>query len=143
MYCVLGEGGKIRSSSCVHKKPFPSITNSSSIGVQDKISKIEGKQCQSQIPPHGCNSIPPTNHTYHGNVMKELQNSYQYDNRLQSGQSSCTQVGGGNLDSSVVEHLQRTLNPSTERPQVPAKTFKSGLQPLWWLAGNHLPYSPS
>ena len=104
MYCVLGEGGKIRSSSCVHKKPFPSITNSSSIGVQEKISRIEGKQCQSQIPPHGCNSIPPTNHTYHGNVMKELQNSYQYDNRLQSGQSSCTQVGGSNLDYSVEEN---------------------------------------
>ena len=62
VYCVLGEGGKIRSSSCVHKKPFPSITNSSSIGVQDKTSRIEGKQCQSQILPHGCNSIPPTNH---------------------------------------------------------------------------------
>ena len=63
--CIVswGEGGKIRSSSCVHKKPFPSITNSSSIDVQDKTSRIEGKQCQSQILPlYGCNSFPPTSH---------------------------------------------------------------------------------
>ena len=58
------------------------------------------------------------------------------------GQSSRTQVGGGNLDSSVEEHFQRTLNPWTERPQVPAKTFKSEFRPLWWVAGNGQPSPP-
>ena len=55
------------------------------------------------------------------------------------GQSCRSQVGGNNLGSTfenVNVNFQKTLITWTERSQVPLKTFKSELRPLWWVAGN-------
>ena len=49
---------------------------------------------------------------------------------IQCLQSSRSQVGGSNPDSSVEEKFQMTLNPWTGRSQLPPKTF-SLLPPAW------------
>ena len=56
-------------------------------------------------------------------------------NCLQCLQSSRSQVGGSNPDSSVEEKFQKTLNPWTGRSQLPPETFKFELRPVWWGAG--------
>ena len=55
---------------------------------------------------------------------------------IQCLQSSRSQVGGSNPDSSVEEKFQKTLNPWTGRSQLPPETFKFELQPVWWGAGS-------
>ena len=65
---------------------------------------------------------------------------------LQCLQSSRSQVGGSNPDSSVEEKFQKTLNPWTGRSQLPPETFKFELRPVWWGAGTERhspPPSPS
>ena len=65
---------------------------------------------------------------------------------LQCLQSSRSQVGGSNPDSSVEEKFQMTLNPWTGRSQLPPETFKFELRPVWCAAGTERhspPPSPS
>ena len=65
---------------------------------------------------------------------------------LQCLQSSRSQVGGSNPDSSVEEKFQKTLNPWTGRSQLPLETFKFELRPVWCAAGTERhspPPSPS
>merc|ERR1712214_42918 len=54
---------------------------------------------------------------------------------IQCLQSSRSQVGGSNPDSSVEEKFQMTLNPWTGRSQLPPETFKFELRPVWCAAG--------
>ena len=65
---------------------------------------------------------------------------------LQCLQSSRSQVGGSNPDSSVEEKFQKTLNPWAGRSQLLPETFKFELRPVWWGAGTERhspPPSPS
>ena len=64
-------------------------------------------------------------------------------NCLQCLQSSRSQVGGSNPDSSVEEKFQKTLNPWTGRSQLLPETFKFELRPVWWGAGTERHSPPS
>ena len=75
-----------------------------------------------------------------------LRSAKYESNYLQCLQSSRSQVGGSNLDFCVKEKFQKTLNPWTERSQLPPETFKTAVRPLWWVAGTERhspPLSPS
>ena len=62
---------------------------------------------------------------------------------IQCLQSSRSQVGGSNPDSSVEEKFQKTLNPWTGRSQLLPETFKFELRPVWWGAGTERHSPPS
>ena len=67
----------------------------------------------------------------------------EYSKLVQCLQSSRSQVGGSNPDSSVEEKFQKTLNPWTGRSQLLPETFKFELRPVWWGAGTERHSPPS
>ena len=79
-------------------------------------------------------------------ICAQVSNFSALQAMVQCLQSSRSQVGGSNPDSSVEEKFQKTLNPWTGRSQLPPETFKFELRPVWCAAGTERhspPPSPS